>query len=64
MKWGQLFFVFRVSLTPVVAATLSKKGFKIKIEKGAGSEAKFRDNDYAASGASIVDRNSVFDSGI
>jgi NAD/NADP transhydrogenase alpha subunit len=53
----------RVSLTPVVAAILSKKGFSVKVEKGAGAEAKFRDSDYAASGASVVDRNSVFESG-
>lgn len=53
----------RVSLTPAVTATLVKKGFQVKVEKGAGLEAKFRDADYAASGATMVDRNAAFQSG-
>ena len=56
-------FCCRVSLTPAVAAILTKKGFQVKVEKGAGHEAKFRDADYAANGAAIVDRNSIFESG-
>ena len=55
--------LFRVALTPAVAAILSKKGFNIKVEKGAGFEAKFRDSDYAAIGATVTDKKSVFDSG-
>ncbi|XP_021950166.1 NAD(P) transhydrogenase, mitochondrial [Folsomia candida] len=54
----------RVSLTPVVTALLTKKGFQVKVEKGAGIEAKFRDADYAASGAVISDKKSVFESDI
>lgn len=57
-------FNFRVSLTPVVTALLTKKGFQVKVEKGAGIEAKFRDADYAASGAVISDKKSVFESGM
>ncbi|CAB3369044.1 Hypothetical predicted protein [Cloeon dipterum] len=51
----------RVALTPAVAATLIKQGFNVQFEAGAGSEAKFRDSDYAAAGAKIVDRKSAFD---
>lgn len=53
----------RVSITPAVTATLVKKGFQVRVEKGAGLEAKFRDADYAASGATLVDRNAAFQSG-
>lgn len=41
-----------------------KKGFKVNIEKGAGFEAKFRDEDYSSVGGSIVDSNKAFDSDI
>jgi NAD/NADP transhydrogenase alpha subunit len=53
----------RVALSPVVTAALVKKGFSVNIEKGAGFEAKFRDEDYLAAGGKIVDGNKAFDSG-
>lgn len=61
---GFCYYYSRVSLTPAVAVALTKKGFQVKVEKGAGAEAKFRDSDYAESGAQIADRDSVFQSGI
>ena len=54
----------RVACTPAVAATLTKKGFTVEVEKGAGTGAKFRDMDYEASGAKIVDRKTAFGAGM
>jgi NAD/NADP transhydrogenase alpha subunit len=54
---------YRVALSPVVTATLVKKGFHVNIEKGAGEGAKFRDEDYLAAGGQIVDGNKAFESG-
>lgn len=53
----------RVAMSPAVTATLVKKGFTVNIEKGAGEQAKFRDEDYLAAGGHIVDSNKAFDSG-
>ena len=50
-------------MSPVVTAALVKKGFTVNIEKGAGEGAKFRDEDFLAAGAKIVDGNKAFDSG-
>ena len=47
-----------------MAATLTKKGFTVEVEKGAGTLAKFRDMDYEASGAKIVDRKTAFGAGM
>jgi H+-translocating NAD(P) transhydrogenase len=52
-----------VALTPAVTATLIKQGFNVQLEAGAGAEAKFRDDDFAAAGAKVVDRKAVFNSG-
>lgn len=54
----------RVAVTPAVTATLVQKGFTVAIEKGAGFEAKFRDDDYAKAGGKIVDAKSALDSDI
>jgi NAD(P) transhydrogenase subunit alpha len=45
----------RVALTPDVARELIGKGFKIKIEKGAGLNSYFKDDDYTQAGAEIPD---------
>lgn len=42
---------------------LVKKGFTIKVESGAGKEAKFPDIAYQGSGAKIVDNKAAFSSG-
>ncbi|XP_033726435.1 NAD(P) transhydrogenase, mitochondrial-like [Pecten maximus] len=54
----------RVALSPVAVANLTKKGFNVNIEKGAGLEAKFLDSDYEASGAKITSLNDAFKSDI
>lgn len=50
----------RVAITPAVTAMLTKKGFTVNVESGAGILAQFRDSDYAAEGANIVDRAAAF----
>lgn len=45
----------RVALIPDVASKLIKKGFEILIEKGAGINAGFPDDQYKAAGAKLVD---------
>merc|ERR1719228_897319 len=50
----------RVAITPAVTAMLTKKGFTVNVESGAGKLAQFRDDDYAAEGAKIVDRAAAF----
>lgn len=46
-----------------MTAALVKKGFTVNIEKGAGEQAKFRDEDYVAAGGKIVDGNKAWDTG-
>lgn len=53
----------RVAITPAVTATLVKKGFTVNVESGAGVEARFRNDDYAAAGGKLTDKKSVFESG-
>merc|ERR1719228_70100 len=50
----------RVAITPAVTAMLTKKGFTVNVESGAGTLAQFRDDAYAAEGAKIVDRAAAF----
>jgi NAD(P) transhydrogenase subunit alpha len=49
----------RVALTPDAVARLSKGGFEIAIERGAGAAAHFPDEAYRTAGATISDRPSV-----
>ena len=51
-------------MTPNVTAALIKKGFTVNIESGAGIEARFRNDDYAAAGAKLTDKNTAFKSDI
>lgn len=44
----------RVATTPDVVKQLTKLGYNISVEAGAGSAAKFNDNDYIDAGANIV----------
>ena len=44
----------RVAATPETVARLIKLGFEVVVEKDAGAGAAFRDEDYAAQGASIA----------
>merc|ERR1719507_157452 len=50
----------RVPITPAATAMLVKKGFTVNVESGAGLLSKFRDDDFAASGANIVNKNDAF----
>ena len=49
----------RVALTPDAVGRLTKGGFEIFIERGAGSAAFFPDEAYSAAGAKVSDRSSV-----
>ena len=53
-----------VAATPDTTAKLIKLGYDVCIESGAGIEAAYRDTDYEAAGAKIVDTASVFASDI
>jgi proton-translocating NAD(P)+ transhydrogenase subunit alpha len=51
----------RVAIVPVVVPTLTKAGFEVHIEAGAGSEAGYPDSQYVEKGAKIVaDRATAF----
>lgn len=50
----------RVALTPDAAGRLTKGGFEVLIERGAGVAAFFSDDGYGAAGAKVSDRASVF----
>src|SRR6266851_2928292 len=49
----------RVALTPDVAGRLTKGGFEVVIERGAGTAAFFPDEAYGAAGVKVTDRASV-----
>ncbi|KAG0707662.1 PNTB-domain-containing protein [Suillus ampliporus] len=52
----------RISLTPQNVALLKKKGFgNVLVEKHAGAQAQFLDEEYVAAGAAIVSRDELFD---
>src|SRR5690242_19646260 len=51
----------RVALAPVVVPNLTKAGFEVLVEAGAGAGAGYPDAEYVAKGAKIVaDRVEVF----
>ncbi|KAH7922091.1 PNTB-domain-containing protein [Leucogyrophana mollusca] len=51
----------RVSLTPQNVALLRKKGFaNVLVEKNAGTQAQFLDEEYVAAGATVVSREELF----
>jgi NAD(P) transhydrogenase len=51
----------RVSLTPQNVTLLKKKGFvNVLVEKHAGKEAQFLDEEYVAAGATMVSRDELF----
>lgn len=54
----------RVALSPAAVKLLTKEGFNVFVEDGAGVEAKFSNAEYESSGAKISERNSVFGSDI
>jgi len=46
----------RVSQTPETVEKLTKAGFRVKVESGAGALASFGDEQYSAAGAEITDQ--------
>lgn len=54
----------RVALSPAATKLLTKEGFSIFVEEGAGEEAKFSNAEYEASGAVMKPRSDVFSSDI
>jgi len=50
----------RIALTPAATAMLTKKGFNVNVESGAGMLSQFRDEDFAASGAKLVSKDDAF----
>jgi len=50
----------RVSQSPESVKSLTKAGFKVVIEEGAGEKASFYDDDYEDAGAKIVSHEEVF----
>lgn len=52
-----------MALTPANTALLLKKGFgRVLVEKSAGLEAQFLDEQYRAAGAILVDKQELFQS--
>ena len=43
----------RVALSPEAVKQLTKQGFNVVVEAGAGTGAKFLDSDYVAAGAEV-----------
>ena len=54
----------RVAMTPAACKVLTKEGFNILVEDGAGKEAKFSNADYEVAGAKIGGKNDAFNSDI
>ncbi|XP_067937785.1 NAD(P) transhydrogenase, mitochondrial-like [Watersipora subatra] len=54
----------RIALSPAATAALTKKGFNVAVEENAGLDAKFLNEEFAASGASLVSREKAFGSDI
>ena len=50
----------RVALVPVVIPALTKAGFEVVVEAGAGTGAGYPDAQYTEKGATIADRAGVF----
>lgn len=45
----------RVALTPDATRELTQQGLEVRVERGAGTHAGLRDEDFAAAGATLVD---------
>ena len=54
----------RVAVSPAVVQALTKVGYNVVVEDGAGEEAKFSNSDYQSSGASIKSKKEAFGSDI
>ncbi|WP_299730590.1 Re/Si-specific NAD(P)(+) transhydrogenase subunit alpha [uncultured Endozoicomonas sp.] len=54
----------RVAATPDTVGKLQKLGFDVVVERGAGVKASFEDEAFSQAGASVVDRDDVWNSDI
>lgn len=54
----------RIAISPTAVALLTKKGWNVNIEDGAGLESKFTNEEFSASGAKIKSRQETFHSDI
>ena len=52
---------FRVGLTPAGCHVLTEAGHKVLVESGAGEGSGFSDEEYAAAGAELLDKQAVFE---
>ena len=50
----------RVALTPEIVSRLAKRGYGVRVEKGAGFAANYLDADYAAAGAAVVAPDAIY----
>lgn len=50
----------RVALSPQACKVLIGKGFNVSVERGAGTLAKFTDQDYLDVGAKLVDTKEAY----
>ena len=50
----------RVAASPSTVAKFITLGYTVAVETGAGARASFPDRDYAAAGATIVDRSAAW----
>ena len=51
----------RVALVPETVSKLAGTGFDIRVERGAGTHAGFRDGEYAEAGAELVEASALLD---
>jgi NAD(P) transhydrogenase subunit alpha len=51
----------RVALVPESVKKLTGSGVEVGVEQGAGDKAGFRDSDYTAAGASVMDRGALLE---
>lgn len=54
----------RVAISPTAVQVLTKKGWNVNIEDGAGLESKFTNEDFVSAGAKIKSREETFQSDI
>lgn len=50
----------RVALVPETISKLHETGFEFRVERGAGADAGFADDDYTSAGAELADANDLF----
>ena len=51
----------RVAIVPSSVTALSKKGYEFFIESGSGDLSNYSDKNFSDAGASVVDKNSIFE---